>query len=195
MTIELRKCSDSGTYPCGLCEKKCDPTKPFYGFINNGSDGSCEISNYKYLAIMDWDNCILDCDLALTSDSVQGFSSPAWGDGTKACCANSSQNPCCCDGCNDDPPCDNPTYKQNAVDGHRVYEDNGDGTATCIEATGFYASYLGGVTDACALRNGINGNIGTIQSDQYATSCGPTIPSYCCPNFTEDVPVAYMWND
>ena len=189
-TIRLKPCPDSS-----VC---CDPKKPFYGFINNGSDGSCEISNYKYLAIMDWDACLLGCENAVSGDSVQGFSSPAWGpnDGTSTprCCSNSGDDPaCCCNDCAADPPCE-PSYKQNLVDGHRVYEDNGDGTATCIEATGNYSSYLGSIANACAVRESFNPYVGTIQSDQYAAGCGPSIESSCCPDVTEDVPVAYMWN-
>jgi len=150
---------------------------------------------YKYFAFFDWDKCLLGCDLAL-SDSFSGgglsLTSPAWGE--SSCCADGG------DYWREPAPCAGGPLKQNIVDGHFVLENNGDGTATGIEATGNYAGFLGFVSsDACALINYwidlVLNPDDTRGNDQILYGCGPENPSYCCPDVTENIISVYLYND
>ena len=105
-------------------------------------DGSCNYNNgfcgtggafgtdgvyrcYKYIILTDWDDCLIGGDTinAVTGDTFLAddvrYTAYPWPDIYT-----------------------NPGYS-NLTDGHRVYEANGDGTATCIIANGHYRNYIG----------------------------------------------------
>lgn len=194
MAILIKYCA--GSVPC------CNPLKLFRGFLN---DGSCP-NYYKYLAIFDWDKCLLSCSEAATDSFSSGglsLSSPLWGDADSStfpggpCCSNSSDDPaCCCSDCSSDPPC-TPLYKTNLVDGHRVYENNEDGTCTCIEATNNHSSHLGEVINSCDIYQEVSTYGGCeVSEDQYfywakdGTGCAG-----CTYSPPSDVIRGYLWNE
>ena len=138
---------------------------------------------------------MLTCDNTI-ADSFSGgglsLTSPAWGDAVSV-----TTGPCCISGDpTANPPCGG-AIKQNLVDGHEVFEDNGDGTATCIEATGNLSASIGQVSNTCDLYYYVTGYGGfSVDDEQYFWWYKDVrFGGGCTGDPPFDVIRGYLWND
>ena len=124
------------------------------------------LSNYKYMIRFDWDNCQMSAAAILSYDSIIA-------DGIRY---------------ESDP-------NFNQIDGLSVWRANGDGTATCVYASGNYAKienngfemYIGAVMNVNDLRNSQNGT--HILNDSVMLGCLTEGESYCCTGLTPNRPL------
>ena len=135
--------------------------------INSGFIGWINrLSNYKYMIRFDWDNCAMGENALLTSDSIIA-------DGIRY---------------SSDPNFTN-------IDGLSVWQVNGNGTATCVYASGNYVNienntlqaYIGAVMNVSDLQNSQNGI--HILNDSVMLGCLTGEESFCCTDLTLNRPL------